>query len=223
MSKLNQKRILIVLALLLFLGLAVLIYKTPPTQWDKARQLGEFIESKGAFGGLVFFILTALSTSVGLPRQMFAFAAGFAFGVPIGVLLSSFGAICGCAITFYCSRRWLSNKVRSRFPKVVSALNKLLNKDVFLKILILRLQPLGTNLITNLCAGVTSISGRLFLTSSWFGYLPQMLVFCLLGAGVRIGSNTYLLYSLSMLLISMMLGGWLYKRYSNQSLGNSEA
>lgn len=213
----SQKRGLVGLAVVLMLALAWLLYKTPPAEWDRARQLGEFIESKGLFGGLIFFIVTALSTAVGLPRQLFAFAAGFAFGVINGVLLSSFGAICGCAMTFYCSRKWLSELVLSRFPTVVIALNKLITKDTFLKILVLRLQPLGTNLITNLCAGVTVIPAKLFLTSSWLGYVPQMLIFCLLGAGVRINSNTYLLYSLSLLSMSLILGAWLFKRYTNQS------
>lgn len=202
------------------LGLIVLVYRTPPAEWDKAKQLGEFIESKGTLGVLVFFIVAALCTAVGLPRQFFAFAAGFAFGIPAGVLLSSLAAIIGCAITFFCSRRWLSARIRIKYPKVVQSLNGLLSKDVFLKILVLRLQPLGTNLITNLCAGVTSVSARLFLASSWLGYLPQMMVFCLLGAGVRIGSNAYLLYSLSMLLLSLVIGGWLYKRFASQPVGN---
>lgn len=205
------------LALLLLFGLFLLLYKAPPEEWDKARQLGEFIESKGALGALIFFIVTALATSVGLPRQLFAFAAGFAFGVPIGVLISSLAAIGGCAITFYCSRRWLSGIVLARFPKVVASLNKLMRQDVFLKIIVLRLQPLGTNLMTNLCAGVTALSAGVFLMSSWLGYLPQMVIFSLLGAGVRLGSNTYFYYSASLLLLSLILGGWLFKRYSDQS------
>jgi len=49
-----------------------------------------------------------------------------------------------------------------------------------------------------------------------------MLVFCLLGAGVRIGSNAYLVYSISMLVISLVIGAWLYKRYVNQASGNLE-
>jgi len=160
----------------------------------------------------VFFTITALATSIGLPRQLFAFAAGFSFGIATGVLLSSFAAIFGCAITFFCSRRWLSARVQSRYPNAVRSLNDLLHDDVFFKIFVLRLQPLGTNLITNLCAGVTTVSAKLFLSSSWLGYLPQMLVFALLGAGVRIGSNAYLIYSLSMLGLSLVIGLWLYSR-----------
>lgn len=189
-----------------------MLFRSPPQEWERARNLGEYIESLGAFGVLAFIVITALATSVGLPRQLFAFAAGFSFGIVAGVLLSSFAAIVGCAITFFCSRRWLRVHVQSRYPRVVYSLNNLLQDDVFFKIFVLRLQPLGTNLITNLCAGVTAVSAALFLSSSWFGYLPQMLVFALLGAGVRVGSNAYLIYSLSMLGASLAIGLWLYKR-----------
>jgi len=202
--------------------LAIVLFRSPPQEWDRARYLGEYIESLGTFGVMVFIVITALATSFGLPRQLFAFAAGFSFGIMAGVLLSSFAAIIGCAITFFCSRRWLRVRVQSRYPKVVSSLNNLLQDDVFFKIFVLRLQPLGTNLITNLCAGVTKVSAVLFLSSSWFGYLPQMLVFALLGAGVRVGSNAYLIYSLSMLAVSLTIGLWLYKRaISNTSSGST--
>lgn len=160
----------------------------------------------------MFFVMAALATSVGLPRQLFAFAAGFSFGIATGVMLSSFAAITGCAMTFFCSRRWLSDLVQSRYPNAIRGLNKLLHDDVFFKIFVLRLQPLGTNLITNLCAGVTTVSAITFFSSSWLGYLPQMLVFALLGAGVRIGSNAYLVYSLATLALSLVIGLWLYKR-----------
>jgi len=164
--------------LLIAVLLAVVLFRSPPQEWARARSLGEYIESLGAVGVLVFLVLTALATSIGLPRQLFAFAGGFSFGIATGVMLSSFAAIVGCAITFFCSRRWLSEWVRSRYPNALSGLNALLRED----------------------------------SSSWLGYLPQMLVFALLGAGVRIGSNTYLVYGLSMLGLSLAMGLWLYKR-----------
>jgi len=188
------------------------IVRSPPQEWERARLFGEYIDSLGWSGALVFFVATALATSVGLPRQLFAFTAGFSFGIVAGVLLSSFAAISGCAITFYCSRRWLSSRVQARYPNAVKVLNDVLIDDVFLKIVVLRLQPLGTNLITNLCAGVTTVAPKLFFSSSWLGYLPQMVVFALLGAGVRIGSGAYLIYGLSVLGLSMAIGLWLYQK-----------
>jgi len=104
--------------------LAIVLFRSPPQEWDRAQYLGEYIESLDAVGVLVFVVLTALATSVGLPRQLFAFAAGYSFGVVTGVLLSSFAAIIGCAITFFCSRHWLSVRVQSKYPNVVRGLNE---------------------------------------------------------------------------------------------------
>lgn len=212
MIAISKKKISIALVILIACALLLLLVRTPPAEWDRAQLLGDYIESRGLLGVVVFFVLTVLATSIGLPRQFFAFASGFAYGVTEGVLLSSVAAIGGCALTFYCSRRWLSKRVQARFPSAVAGLDRLIRDDVFLKILVLRLQPLGTNLITNLCAGVTQISAARFFTSSWLGYLPQMLVFSLLGAGVRIGSNAYLMFSLTMLCLSLAIGLWLYKK-----------
>jgi len=212
MALVINKRVLSFLVLLIAVLLAVVLLSSPPQEWERARLLGEYVESLGAVGVLVFLVLAALATSIGLPRQLFAFAAGFSFGVTSGVLLSSFAAIVGCAITFFCARRWLSDRVRSRYPNALKSLNGLLQQDVFFKVVVLRLQPLGTNLITNLCAGVSNVPAGLFLSSSWFGYLPQMVVFALLGAGVRIGSDAYLIYGLAMLGLSLAIGVWLYAR-----------
>lgn len=194
-------------------ALILVLVQKPPTEWEKAEAFGVQIQSMGALGFVLFLTAGALATSIGLPRQFFAFVGGYVFGLTEGVLLSSIAAIVGCAITFSLSRYLFANKVAKRYGAFVSALNTIIREDTFLKIIVLRLQPLGTNLLTNLCAGVSDIPARTFLVSSWVGYLPQMLVFALMGSGVRIGSNEYLLYGLSLLLISLLLGGFLYKRY----------
>ena len=52
-----------------------------------------------------------------------------------------------------------------------------------------------------------------FLAASLVGYVPQMAVFALLGAGVRVGSGTRLLASGVLLLISLAIGAVLYRRH----------
>jgi len=71
---------------------------------------------------------------------------------------------------------------------------------------------LGTNLITNVCIGFTNASLPTFLAASAIGYIPQMLVFNLLGVGVRVDSQAQLALSLVLLVISIALGIFLYKR-----------
>lgn len=204
----------VLLAVLLCIVLMTFLF--PPSEWIPARKWGGQLESYGQSGMLLFISIGILATAVGLPRQMIAFIAGLAYGVVPGVLLSLLAAILGCFLTVRMSKRFLSDSIKSRYPAFIHKLDKLLEEDVFVKILILRLQPLGTNLLTNVCVGFTAIPLKVFLAASAVGYIPQMLVFSLLGTGVRVGSQTQLVLSLVLLLISLILGGILYKRHQSR-------
>ncbi|MEE9320220.1 MAG: VTT domain-containing protein [Granulosicoccus sp.] len=189
----------------------VLIY--PPGSWLPLRVWGRQLESAGVAGMLAFAFAGMLATSVGLPRQLLAFVAGLAYGAGIGLVLSLFAALAGCTLTLLISRKWLQRIIRRHFSSVIDTLEKLIQRDAFLKILVLRIQPLGTNLLTNLCAGLTSIRISVFLLASAVGYIPQMFVFSLTGAGVRVGSNAQLMVSAVLFVLSLVLGGMLYRRH----------
>ena len=151
------------------------------------------------------------------PRQLLAFVGGYVYGVFAGTAFSLLLALGGCVVAFYCSRYLLGAYVQRRFAPMIRVLNRFIARDVFVKVLILRLQPLGTNLMTNLAAGISNIRPVAFFASSAVGYIPQMLVFALAGSGVRVGSNTQLLLSIVLLAIAVALGWWLY-RYSEHGL-----
>ena len=177
------------------------------------ESIGARLEGSGSSGVLGFLLGGALATAAGLPRQGLAFIGGLAWGVSVGLVLSLVAAIGGCALTLELSRRWLHERIRARYPGFVDALARLVRRDAFAKIVALRLQPLGTNLLTNLCAGLTPMPRSTFLLASLVGYVPQMLVFALLGSGVRVGSGTRLLASGLLLLVSLAIGVALYRRH----------
>lgn len=192
--------------------------------WFVARHiplesLGARMEAGGSLAVLTFLLMGVLATSVGLPRQGLAFIAGFAWGVAPGLALSLAAAIGGCALTSEVSRRWFAHAVAERHPRAIARLERLIRQDAFLKVIVLRLQPLGTNFLTNLCAGLTSVPRSVFLLASLLGYVPQMLVFTLLGSGVRVGSETQLLVSGALLALSVLLGVVLYRRHRRSADG----
>ena len=163
--------------LLGLLGLILfLFWRFPPADWLPVDQFGAWLDNAGFAGMLVFVLVGIAATSIGLPRQLLAFVGGFSYGVLVGVPLSLLSAIIGCLATVLFSRRFLQAIISNRYPRFIATLDKLVAKDAFLKILILRLQPFGTNLITNVCAGFTRIRLRTFLAASLIGYVPQMLV-----------------------------------------------
>lgn len=171
---------------------------------------------------LMFLFVGVLSTSIGLPRQMVAFIGGIAYGVITGVVLSLCAAILGCYLTVNLSRWLFAESIASRFPAFIAKLQRFIKDDVFMKVLVLRLQPLGTNLLTNVCVGFTTIPLKVFLTASAVGYIPQMLVFALLGAGIRVGSRVQLALSIILLIISLLLGFFLYRRHTRRALAEDD-
>jgi len=198
---------------LLVLVLIIVVAASVPEEWIPVRQWGLLLESAGVPGMALFLLVGTLATSIGLPRQLVAFTGGLAYGLLPGIALSLIAALCGCHVTVQVSRHLLRSWVERRHPAVVAKLTELLQRDTFIKILILRLQPLGTNLLTNLCIGCTDVSYRQFLLASGIGYVPQMMVFALLGAGVRVGEEMQALVSGSLVLVSVFLAIGLYGRH----------
>lgn len=209
---LRNNKGLAALAIALLLALVVLLTQSPPDEWAQAKRYGEQLQAAAWYELLVYMAVGIVATAVGLPRQLFAFISGFAFGVVPGVLLSLLMAICGCAIAFSVSRRFFRRWLMGRHSRLVEGLDALTEHDAFWKIVMLRFQPLGTNLLTNLAAGVSGMPARLFLPASLVGYIPQMVVFALIGSGVRLGSSSQLAVSFGLLLVSVILGLWLVAR-----------
>lgn len=204
----------IAFALALVVGLAVLLKQSPPSEWSQAMRFGTRLQAASWLEVMLFVGVGIIATAVGLPRQLFAFISGFAFGVVPGVALSLTMAIFGCAIAFSFSRRFLRRWLMRRHRRLVDGLDALTKHDGFWKIVMLRFQPLGTNLLTNLAAGVSELPARSFLLASAIGYIPQMAVFALLGSGTRVGSTFQTTVSLFLLFISFLIGLWLLSRSS---------
>jgi len=159
------------------------------------------------------FLFAILFTAVGLPRQLVAFISGFVFGLLPGVLVSLLASLLGCILAFWVSRGFLSDWIRQRYSKAASVLDRLIHHDAFVKIIVLRLQPFGTNLLTNVCAGVSGIKPLVFFSATAIGYVPQLVVFALAGDGIRLGEQSRLLISGLLLLISLVLALWLWRRH----------
>lgn len=181
-------------------------------QWFDAESLAAWVESRGALGIAVFVATGAVLTGVGLPRQLVALCAGYGFSVAAGVLLAIFSVSCGALLTFsfarYIARPW----VRHRYPEATAKVDAFIHDQPFLKIVTIRFAPVGTNMLTNLAAGTTALPAPVFFTASALGFLPQTLIFVLIGNGLAIDSNLRLAAALVLAVISLILCGVIYRR-----------
>jgi len=158
-------------------------------------------------------LLCTITTSCGLPRQLAAFLGGYAFGIISGTLLATLGTILGCIVSFYFSRLLARKIINKKFSRKIAGINRFLQHKAFTKTIIIRLLPIGSNLITNLVVGVTHAKGRHFISGSFIGYLPQMLIFALAGSGVEVLSFWKIALSVVLFIISTLLSARLYKQY----------
>ncbi|MEP4891068.1 MAG: VTT domain-containing protein [Aliiglaciecola sp.] len=160
-----------------------------------------------------FVLVSCLLASLGAPRQFIAFLSGYAFGFTEGVIYSTFAITLSCLLTTLVSRFYAKPVVMHFFPNKVMDLNRFLTNQVFLKTMIVRLLPVGNNLITNITAGVSTIKIWPFVMGSMFGYVPQMAIFALMGKGVVVQSYWKIILSVVILAISSLLSLYVYKKF----------
>jgi len=170
------------------------------------------VRGNGLHGYGLFLAAGALMTAVGLPRQVVAFFGGYAFGVMAGLLLGALAALGGCVLAFYYARLFGRGLVRRMFPEKLQRFDDFVRGHSFSMTLIMRLLPVGSNLVTNLIAGVSRIHKPGFFAGSFVGYLPQTLVFALAGSGLTVGSQWQIALSIVLLIVSGLLGIRLYRR-----------
>lgn len=171
------------------------------------------VRNHGVVGELLFIGVGTLATALAMPRQIISFLGGYAFGLVIGTVLSLLATLGGCVLSFFYAR-WLGRDfITQRFGVRIKRIDDFLKHNPFAMSLLIRLLPVGHNLTTNLAAGVSSVRPWPFFMGSIFGFIPQTLVFALVGSGVSVDTELRIGLAVVLFLISGMIGVWLYRKY----------
>ncbi len=187
----------------------------------RALGLGEWVQWAGQRGPGAFVAVGMLACAVGVPRQAVAYAGGLAFGFWTGAMLALAAQALGCGADFvmvrlvarpWVNRRWRSDGRLEKFERFLA-------QNAFMATLTLRLLPIGSNLLTNLMAGASSVPAMAFLGASILGYLPQTVVFALLGGGLRVSQSAQIALAIILLALSIVLGLALLRRSRAVSAG----
>ena len=172
------------------------------------RWLGSgFLTARPTPAGAALFLGTAAALlAVGMPRQVAAFAAGYAFGAWRGGALVMAAQMLGCAADFWwarlIARDWATRHLRGRLARI----DRMLAARPFTATLTLRLLPVGNNLLLNLLAGISGLRLWPFLAASLLGYLPQTAIFALTGSGTHVDRRFQLALAATLFVLSAALG-----------------
>jgi uncharacterized membrane protein YdjX (TVP38/TMEM64 family) len=175
------------------------------------------VVGQGFFGVAVFLALASAACAVGVPRQAAGFAAGYAFGFWAGILLALLAQVLGCIIDFVWARLVARDWARRRPEGRLARLDAFFASHPFTTTLIARLLPVGNNLAFCLLAGVSSVRAGPFLAGSALGYVPQTVVFALLGGGARLGAWVQIALGVLLLAASIGLGIFLLRRHRQEA------
>lgn len=166
-------------------------------------------------GKFAYLILASLLVSVGCPRQVISFFAAFFFGLWMGIVIGVLATTLACMISFSIARIF-QNFFKDMLKGKLKLAFDFWKANTFFATMIWRFIPAGSNLLTNLAAGAFGLSALPFILGSAVGYIPHTVIFALLGAGIEVGSSFQIIASGILLIVSILLGVLLLKKYRKQ-------
>ena len=202
--------------LILLLSLAAVGYALRLTEFGLLFDrdwMDRVVVDRGAWGASGFVLIALLCIAIGIPRQIFCFLAGYAYGFTLGLVLALVATSLGCVASFYYAR-WLGGAaMRARLGARWRKFNQLLERHPYSSTLVVRLIPITNNLLVNLAAGLSAVRAMPYFLSSIVGFVPQTLVFVLVGTGVHVDHQWQLLLAVALFVASAALGLAVYRRY----------
>jgi uncharacterized membrane protein YdjX (TVP38/TMEM64 family) len=202
------------LVLILTLAGIVLLLKSTQlgTSLDKSW-VDTTIRGHGIYGELIFLGVAAVFTGLGLPRQVVSFLGGYAFGLTLGSALALGGTVIGCIGAFFYARLLGRELIAAKFPNRVKRVDDFLQETPLTMTLLIRMLPVGSNIAVNLVAGVSSVKPLPFFSGSALGYIPQTVVFALIGSGIAVEPELRISISVILFIMSGILGMHLYRKH----------
>ncbi len=147
-----------------------------------ANELHAMIAKAGLLGEVAFVLGYALVTLTPVPKNVISIAAGFAWGLGLGVALVFVGALLGAAIAFLLGRA-LGRDAIERFTGArVKAVDDLLRRRGLLSVIGVRLIPLIPFTVINYAAGLTAVRVRDYALGTAIGIIPGSIAYVAVGA-----------------------------------------
>ena len=170
------------------------------------------IRDRGLRGEFILVCIGTVFIAVGLPRQVISFLAGYGFGFTAGLIIALTATTLGCITTFFYARFLGRELVERKFPVKIHRIDNFLADNPFAMTLLIRFLPAGSNLLTNLAAGVSKVGAFPFIIGSGLGFIPQTAVFALVGSGISVDPIWRISLSVALFLVCGGLGIHLYRR-----------
>ena len=163
-------------------GMLVAVVLLPVAEW---LTLGiTWVETHPTLAWIAYVATYIVATVLVIPASILTLAAGFVFGLPLGVVLVSIGSVLGASAAFlvgrFLAREWVATRIAD-WPRF-RALDHATRDDGFVIVLLTRLSPLAPYNLINYGLALTSVRFRDYFLASWIGMLPVTILYVYIGS-----------------------------------------
>ena len=177
-----------------------------------------YLQQQGMTGYVCLTLATLVFVFIGGPRQVNGLLFGYLFGALYGLLFAVLVSLAAASVNYWIAQYLLGDWLRSHFSKKINQFHQFCQRKPFYKVLTIRLFPVGSNLLTNVFCGCINIRYASFISASAIGYIPQTLMFSLIGAGINTLNNQLMYLSFVLFGVSMLFTHYLYRDHIKAKL-----
>ncbi|CAM2930789.1 TVP38/TMEM64 family protein [Legionella worsleiensis] len=140
-----------------------------------------WIDDLGWLAPVLFVLVYCLATLMLLPTMVLTLAGGAIFGPIFGLLLNLLGATSGAALAFLITRHltynWFSQKRGEKLDKLIQGVDE----KGWLFVAFLRLVPIVPFNLVNYGMGITGITFRVYLITTFVFLIPAEIIYTCFG------------------------------------------
>jgi uncharacterized membrane protein YdjX (TVP38/TMEM64 family) len=178
----RNRFIALAVAVVILLGAA---FTLPVTTW---LQVGlDWIGAHPQIAWPIYILGYILAAVLLIPGLILTLAAGFLFGLPLGLLLVSVSSALGAAAAFlvgrFFARDWVAGKIATQ-PRF-AALDAAVGRRGFLIVFLTRLSPVFPYNIINYVYGLTGVKFRDYFFATWIGMFPITVLYVYIGSAAK--------------------------------------
>jgi uncharacterized membrane protein YdjX (TVP38/TMEM64 family) len=170
--------------IVVLIGLIIIIYILKISKFHfcfgrvNIRSLKRFIEGYGKYSIFVLLIIYAVKPFVMLfPTWVLGVISGILYGWSYGYIISLIGCFISATVGYYLSRFLGKDFVHKITKGKLNKFDKVLEKDGFKILFLMRLPVIFPYDALSLACGLTSIRYRDFILASVLGVMPEMFAY----------------------------------------------
>ncbi len=144
-----------------------------------------WVEAYPLLAPLAFGLLYVATVAFSLPIAAFlSLAAGFLFGLPVGMLVVVAGASLGATLVFLAARTAFGEGLLARAGPALLRMERGFRANAVSYMLFLRIVPVFPFWMVNLAAALFGAPLRVFMLTTFLGIMPATFVFVNVGRGL---------------------------------------